>query len=1124
MPTDLRTIRTFKELTRYLEDNLEWPLDEYGFEDLTFEFDPDKDLGLREEETARIKAIHQLRPLRDGQPWGIFFVEFERKRLPIVVLRKILSHLVIKKRPSATRANRAAWHADDLLFITTFGDPSADEREITFAHFHQEPGTDDMPVLRVLGWDGADAPLKLNYVERVLRDRLKWPEDDRDGVAWREQWSGAFKYRPQQIIRTTKELATALAALAKEIRANALAVLARETENGPLRKELLAFKKALIHDLTEEGFADMYAQTITYGLFTAANARTAPDDAAVPDERTAVSAADLPEMVPVTNPFLREVLHRFLTIGGRRGMFNFDELGIQNVVDLLNDPKTDLPAVKRDFNNRSRGEDPVIHFYESFLTAYNKKLKFERGVFYTPQPVVSCIVRSAHELLQREFGLEDGLADTTTWGQMRKKHPALKLPPLTDDPEESRTISPDEPFVQILDPATGTATFLVEVIDVIHRTLAKKWKQQGLSEAQQRTAWNDYVPKHLLPRLHAFELMMAPYAIAHMKIGLKLAETGYRFGTEERARIYLTNAIEPWVKQLPLIGFDALAHEAAAVNEIKRYKRFTVVIGNPPYSMKPYNKNSFIDGLMRTYKKGLELEKERRIGIIDDDYVRFMRYARWQLSLSGRVGVFGFITKNNYLEMAVSRGIRHELVSGGAKVRIINLHGELKKDAAKRLIEDENVFDIRTSVAISIVANAPDHPKDFADVAYADLLGSRAHKYQKLSTISPFDSDWVIVHPKPLLFSFYPSAPNSSEYSRFIPMSDIFTLIGSGVKTHKDDLVTDLDRQTLATRIREFLDENSTDDEIKKKFAIKDTNNWTVRASRRNNRFCSEVIHPYHFKPFDFRYIYYADRIVARTGRKIVGQMIPENLGLCLKRRNKKQGYHDVFVSSSLVDINMLEGQTYVCPLFLFGDKNAMLPLGAEHIGRRVNLKNEFRNRLGDLLGFAPQPEEIFTYIYAILHSPKYRATYGEQLRTDFPRIPLTSNRQMFQGLVRLGKDLTALHLLKSSIAQPIHELIDGGHRQVETVSWSRAVVWIDNALTTGFSGVSKEVWNFHIGGYQVCEKWLKDRKGRTLSKDDIAHYHKIIVALSETIRLMAEIDNVIDQHGGWPGAFAPRP
>ena len=409
----------------------------------------------------------------------------------------------------------------------------------------------------MLGWDGGDTPLKLDHVAGVLKSRLHWPEKTSDHAAWRGQWAGAFRHRLGHVIRTSNDLADALAHFARKIRDAATTIMAHESEaKGQLRRLHAAFRSALIHDLSEADFADTYAQTVTYGLLTAAISKTEMSEGR---HGTALSAEDMTAMVPVTNPFLKEMLESFLQAGGRRGGMDFDELGINEVV----------------------------------------------------------------ELLQTEFGLEHGLADITTWGEFIQKskinnpQSEIKLPPLTDEPGETRTISPDEPFVQILDPATGTATFPVEVIDVIHRHLKERWSKRGTgslpvdkglpgdSPAFKTFAdyWNYYVPNHLLPRLHAYELMMAPYAIAHMKIGLKLAATGYRFESDARVRIYLTNALEPWVKQLPLIGFDALAHEAAAVNEIKRHKRFTVVIGNPPYSIQSQNLNETARAWVNAYRK-----------------------------------------------------------------------------------------------------------------------------------------------------------------------------------------------------------------------------------------------------------------------------------------------------------------------------------------------------------------------------------------------------------------------------------------------------------------------------------------------------------------------------------------
>ncbi|MCC5840515.1 MAG: SAM-dependent DNA methyltransferase [Opitutales bacterium] len=540
---DLRSITTFSDLLAYLRDELDWPVEDYNLDDLTFEYDPDE-LGLKDEEAAKLAdgTIRQLRPLSGGgQPFGIFFVEFGRARLPVVVLRRILNALVLKKRQSANPSDRRRWDTADLLFISAFGEST--DREIAFAHFHRDPHTTELPVLRVLGWDGSDTPLKLDHVARVLKTRLCWPDAPTDHEAWRAQWRGAFRHRIGHVIRTADALADTLAGFARKIRDAANTIMAHESEaKGQLRKLHKAFKAALIHDLSEEDFADTYAQTVTYGLLTAAISRTEMSEGA---QGTVLSQEDITAMVPVTNPFLKEMLLEFLKVGGRRGGMDFDELGINEVVELLRGDETDLPAILRDFGKKkSSGDteaDPVIHFYETFLKAYNKQIRIDRGVFYTPQPVVGYIVRSVHELLQTEFGLEDGLASTITWGEMIEKVEAassrlpeekrqdgastLKLPPKTDEHDCKETISPGEFFVQILDPATGTATFLVEVIDVIHKHLTAKWKSgTGILPVDPRQCgqdaratfksfadyWNAYVPRCLLPRIHGYELLMAP--------------------------------------------------------------------------------------------------------------------------------------------------------------------------------------------------------------------------------------------------------------------------------------------------------------------------------------------------------------------------------------------------------------------------------------------------------------------------------------------------------------------------------------------------------------------------------------------------------------------------------------
>lgn len=531
MPIDhrakLAAIKRFDQLIAYLRDDMGWPIARDSFEDvndLFYDFTADE-LGIDPKTAAKIQEIRRLRPLSPKQPWGIFFVKFEPKKLPVVALRRILSQVALKKRPSANSAERAAWAADDLLFVSNYGE--GDERQISFAHFSRSQDGHDLPTLKVLGWDNLDTALHLDAVARELSEHLVWPEDDADAEAWRMRWRAAFTLGHREVVTTSKELSIRLAELARAIRDRIKTALAIETDKGPLTRLMKAFQTTLVHDLDADGFADMYAQTIAYGLLSARIAD--------PQRKTADDFAAHMR----TNPFLRELMETFLRVGGRRGKaggpgIDFDELGVSEVVELLD--AANMEAVVRDFGDRNPQEDPVIHFYELFLKEYDAKKRMQRGVFYTPRPVVSYIVRSVDELLRTEFGLPDGLADTATWGEMAKCHKDLKIP---------KGVSLDQDFVQILDPATGTGTFLVEVIDLIHKSLVSKWKAQGHGEKKIEALWNEYVPKHLLTRLHGYELLMAPYAIAHLKIGLKLYETGYRFDSDERARVYLTNALEP---------------------------------------------------------------------------------------------------------------------------------------------------------------------------------------------------------------------------------------------------------------------------------------------------------------------------------------------------------------------------------------------------------------------------------------------------------------------------------------------------------------------------------------------------------------------------------------------------
>ncbi len=664
----IKSIADFPSLVEYLKEDLGWELEAEDVEDLVFDYEPEE-LGLDETHKVKINEIKQLRPfITSDQPWGIFYLDFEPKRLPVVVLRRILRSLVPKKRASAANPQQAVWNLNDLLFISALGEGG--NRGISFAHF-KENG-EGPPQLQTFSWDERET--HLHYLNLNL-ERLRWPEDTDDVEAWREQWSNAFTTTHRQVIRTSKELSVELARFARHTRELVREVYGYEAENGSLHRLHNSFRTVLIQDLDVDGFADMVAQTIAYGLFSA---RVTGEEV--------LGLAHLEAMVPSTNPFLKELFAEFTKLSGHdRHQIDFDELGVSELVDLLN--TTDIEAILRDFGRQTGGgtEDPVIYFYELFLNEYDKQQRVKRGEFYTPKPVVSFIVRSIDKLLRTELGCADGLADTSTMEWNGETWPK----------------------VMILDPATGTGTFLETVIEVIHETMTKKWKRERLTDDQILAAWNEYVPIHLLPRLHGFELMMAPYSIAHMKLGLKLKQTGYEFQSDERLRIFLTNTLQEPKDYSGQLFAGFLAHEAKAVNKVKENVPITVVIGNPPYASISSNlspqaraivdKYRYVDGERIKERSMLQFEKN-----IQDDYVKFIAISQSYVSRA-EFGIMGLVTNHSYLDGPTLRGVRRSLLLDFHRLDTVDLHGNSnKKETAPDGGKDANVFDIQQGVAVSL--------------------------------------------------------------------------------------------------------------------------------------------------------------------------------------------------------------------------------------------------------------------------------------------------------------------------------------------------------------------------------------------------------------------------------------
>jgi type ISP restriction-modification system protein/Eco57I restriction-modification methylase len=1128
----LREIHTLPSLVKYLREEMEWPIGLGDFEedsDLFFDYSLEE-LGIDPKNAAAIKQIRRLRPLTTNQPFGVFFVMFEKKRLPRLALKRLLRGVVIKKRATANQTDQVAWQADDLLFISSYGEGEENARRISFAHFKKDPRKGDLPSLKVIDWDRDDTGLHLDAVASDLTEKLRWPGDTLDVNAWRKQWRSAFTLGYREGINTSKEMASRLARLACGIRDHIVEAFDTENENGPVTRLMRAFKEALIHDLKEDGFADMYAQTIAYGLLSA---RVANPSGKTVDEFAAA--------MPVTSPFLMELMETFLDVGGRKGRagsgagLDFDDLGVSEVVELLD--AANMEAVVRDFGDRNPQEDPVIHFYELFLKEYDAKKRMQRGVFYTPRPVVSFIVRSVDEILRTEFGLEDGLADTTTWGEMAKRHKNLEIP---------EGISPNKAFVQILDPATGTGTFLVEVIGLIHKTMTAKWQTERHSKTKIAQLWNDYVPKHLLPRLHGYELLMAPYAISHMKIGLKLYETGYRFESDERARVYLTNSLEPPQDFSGTLAFaiPALAHEAEAVNAIKRDQRFTVLIGNPPYSKSSQNQGRWIVDLMEDYKGTVRIA-ETQIQALSDDYVKFMRFGHFVLQQTD-AGLLMLITNNGYIDGPIFRDMRMSLSEDFGRIAIFNLHGDSRKNATPPDgMTDENVFDIQQGVAISSFLRKGKSDAS-SNVWYADIWGTRAERYSLLAQGTSKQFDLSRIKPERPFSLFIPvDGALNVEFGQGWHLYDVFGTgqrevdnhhsYGAGFVTQQDRFAIGFSEQELVDNVGKFLNPSIDKEELWERFRFCSTNQWSFERARQELRGVDikAAAKRCLYRPFDYRYTVFDRNVCTIRRERITSQFYEKNIGLLTTRRVTRLPYNNVFATAECAEYKVAshDRNTIVFPLWISeGVSSGTVELFEN--SRRSNINPEFARALNRrlLLPEEVAPEDIFSYVYAVLHSPTYRRRYGELLKMDFPRVPLVGNSELFGELVRQGTEIIALHIMESpKLKDHVSGVVGSGLSQVEKVSYSDETVWIDRAKTQGFKGVPEEVWNFHIGGYQVCNKWLKDRQakggknprpGRVLTHEDIDHYQKIVVAISETIRIMQEIDEVIEEHGGWPGAF----
>ncbi len=906
-----------------------------------------------------------------------------------------------------------------------------------------------------------------------------------------------FVHTQSVSLRNPSDLAARMAKIAIPMRGAVLKAYHKQ-KSSPLRTQFDSFRTILVDSLTVEQFADMYAQTACYGLFAAkCHARLSEP----------FSRIHANHYVPKTNPFLRNLFNQIV------GIDIDDRLvwAVEHLVTVLN--HADIAAILEDFGQQTRQADPVLHFYETFLKHYDPNMREMRGVYYTPEPVVSYIVRSVDLLLKQRFKLREGLAD-------------------------SSRLESGLHQVQILDPAVGTGTFLYAVFKQI---FAKFQKNKGL--------WSTYVNEHLLPRVHGFELLMAPYTVAHMKLGLQLQEMGYQFNSDERLGIFLTNSLEDAFEKgsTPTLPFaEWLVNEGQAASRVKQESPVMVIIGNPPYSGHSANVGEWITHLLKGVDERNIFDKtanyfqvdgkplnERNPKWLQDDYVKFIRFAQWRINTTG-YGILGFVTNHGYLDNPTFRGMRQALMQDFNEIYVLDLHGNSKKkEKAPDGGVDKNVFDIQQGVAISLFVKYHKPSKKPAKVFHAELWGKREGKYAWLEKQDVKTTDWEELKPSAPFYLFIPQDVTlRDEYEQCQKITEIMPLHGVGMTTARDEFVIDHDKDALLSRIMAFKKAPLSDEELHEKFNIRKKKGWDIRKAwqmlqniedEEFEKYLTEVL----YRPFERRYIYYHDAVVWRTVKKIMQHMLAgENMGLCTNRQVNQNFQHILctrkIINDCAVSLTSKE-RTYLFPLYLYPtEKDEFLNgNGKPKLKRKPNFAPKFIKAVetclklqfiddgtGDLettIG----PEDIFHYMYAVFHSPTYRQRYADFLKIDFPRLPLTSDKTLFQQLAQLGKQLVTIHLMEAEIDSDSGYPIEGDNL-VDKIIYQDKKVYINQ--TQYFDNVTEAVWQCHIGGYQVCQKWLKDRKGRQLSYDDCNHYLYILAALEQTIELMTKIDETISE------------
>ncbi len=921
-----------------------------------------------------------------------------------------------------------------------------------------------------------------------------------------------------EIEKSSQQFTKKLAQVATGIRDNIKNQILVEEENGPLNKIFREFKH-VINDLTLEAFSDMYAQTISYGLlfiriFHSNN----------------VNLGNIKGILLTTSPFLENFLGEITKYNDKQSTNMYlENLGINKLVTLLKN--SDIQSILSSIHEKWETKDPITHLYEDFLRYYQPQQKLERGVFYSPDVVVSFIVRSVNHLLQSQFDCKDGLTDDSFTSKN-----GVKIP-----------------NIQILDPATGTGTFLSQIIDLIYENFKKKYRSLDKAEFQQK--WNNYVKNNLLSRLFGFELLLIPYIIAHLKLGLKLRETGYTLQEKKRLGVYLANTLEGTHQteetSTKFINKGFLSTEHELINKIKIEHPISIIVGNPPYAGHSANKSKWIEGLLRGKNNDsnrnvnyFEVDgkplQEKNPKWLNDDYVKFIRFAQWRIEKTG-CGIVAFITNHSFLDNPTFRGMRQQLMKTFQNIYVLDLHGNTRrKEISPDGQKDQNVFDIQQGVCIFFFVKHPNHEGE-ARIFRADLWGLRKHKYEFLKNHDLSTIEWKEITSFSPWYMFYDLNMNRwSEYQSWWKITDIFSLYSVGIMTGQDFLTIQDTPQKIGDIVEDFVLLSETD--LRTKHDVKkDKRQWSFQKAKSDLLSCELTksmskrelkrkiqnhIVPILYRPFDKRYTFYTGfsrGFHERPRGKVMSHMIlGKNLGLIVSRNSRPAPWRDIFVTENIIELGIMAtrpgNNAPIFPLFLFEKIDG-------GYRKTTNFTENFKRSMNKSLKIEinSEAEKLMYYIIAVLHSGEYRKRYEDFLKIDFPRIPTTENTKLFNEMIRFGRELSELYLMKSKRLDK-HDISLKSFKNNDSGIIRTLIHIDDNKLKINkdqyLDGISKKVYDFYIGGYRVCYKWLRDRRGKELATKDIQIFGKIVRVIQETIRIMEKIDTLIEEQGGWPNAF----